>query len=117
MTPEMARRRAIGAGAGSGIGEPCARLLADRGASVGVVDVRGEAVARVVRGLSANGARAVGASCDVGSETEVTAAARRCGSTVVTRPDEPRDMCRGLSRATGRTSPYHRRRVDHTRRL
>ena len=26
-------------------------------------------------------------------------------------------LTRGLTRATGRTSAYHRRRVDHTRRL
>jgi NAD(P)-dependent dehydrogenase (short-subunit alcohol dehydrogenase family) len=39
MTPDMARRRAIvtGAGSGNAIGKACAGLLADRGASVGVV--------------------------------------------------------------------------------
>jgi NAD(P)-dependent dehydrogenase (short-subunit alcohol dehydrogenase family) len=73
MTPELAGRRALVTGAGSGIGEACVRLLADRGAAVGVIDVREDAVRRVVRELSASGARAVGGTCDVGSERDVAA--------------------------------------------
>jgi NAD(P)-dependent dehydrogenase (short-subunit alcohol dehydrogenase family) len=73
MTPELAGRRALVTGAGSRIGEACVRLLADRGAAVGVIDVREDAVRRVVRELSASGARAVGATCDVGSERDVAA--------------------------------------------
>ncbi len=73
MTPELAGRRAFVTGAGSGIGEACARLLAEGGAAVGVVDVRDDAVRGVVRELSAGGARVVGATCDVGSEAELAA--------------------------------------------
>jgi NAD(P)-dependent dehydrogenase (short-subunit alcohol dehydrogenase family) len=74
ITPELAGRRALVTGAGSGIGEACARLLAERGAAVGVIDVRDDAVHGVVRELSASGAKAVGARCDVGSEGELAAA-------------------------------------------
>jgi NAD(P)-dependent dehydrogenase (short-subunit alcohol dehydrogenase family) len=74
MTTELAGRRALVTGAGSGIGEACARLLAQGGAAVGLVDVRGEAVRRVVADLTASGARAVAATCDVASEADVAVA-------------------------------------------
>jgi NAD(P)-dependent dehydrogenase (short-subunit alcohol dehydrogenase family) len=58
-------------GAGSGIGEATARLLAQRGAAVGLVDLRAEAVLRVAGELEAAGARAIGRQCDVASEDGV----------------------------------------------
>ena len=80
MTPELAGRRALVTGAGSGIGKACAQFLAERGAAVGVADVRADAVRGVVRELSAGGARAVGATCDVGSEADVAATVEQVAS-------------------------------------
>jgi NAD(P)-dependent dehydrogenase (short-subunit alcohol dehydrogenase family) len=70
----LSGRRAIVTGAGSGIGEACARTLAAQGAAVAVLDIRVDAVNRVVADIEADGARAVGAECDVGSEDSVAAA-------------------------------------------
>jgi NAD(P)-dependent dehydrogenase (short-subunit alcohol dehydrogenase family) len=67
-------RRAIVTGAGSGIGAACARTLAAQGAAVAVLDIRDEGVERVVGELRETGARAAGATCDVGSEDSVAAA-------------------------------------------
>jgi NAD(P)-dependent dehydrogenase (short-subunit alcohol dehydrogenase family) len=77
----LAGRRAIITGAGSGIGEACARSLAAQGASVAVLDVRADAVERVVAELRADGARAVGALCDVGSEDSVASAVASASGT------------------------------------
>jgi NAD(P)-dependent dehydrogenase (short-subunit alcohol dehydrogenase family) len=78
MTPDgtlpLSGRRAILTGAGSGIGEACAHMLAAQGADVAVLDIRADAVERVVAELTAGGARAVGAECDVASEDSVAAA-------------------------------------------
>ena len=70
----LAGRRALVTGAGSGIGEACARLLAAQGAAVAVVDVRQDAVDRVVADLTSSQAMAAGAACDVCSESGVTMA-------------------------------------------
>jgi NAD(P)-dependent dehydrogenase (short-subunit alcohol dehydrogenase family) len=74
VSPALAGRRAIVTGAGGGIGEACARVFADQGAAVAVLDVRQEAVGKVVAELTAAGAQAVGARCDVGSEASVSTA-------------------------------------------
>jgi len=67
-------RRAVVTGAGSGIGEACAELLASQGAAVAVVDVRGDAAVAVAGRLGAAGARALALECDVASEPSVEAA-------------------------------------------
>jgi NAD(P)-dependent dehydrogenase (short-subunit alcohol dehydrogenase family) len=67
----LAERRAIVTGAGSGIGRACATLLARHGAAVAVADLRGHAVDCVVGDITADGGRAIGVTCDVGSEESV----------------------------------------------
>jgi len=56
---------AIITGAGSGIGEATARLMANEGASVVVADINGSAAERVAADLT----RAVGAEIDVSDES------------------------------------------------
>ncbi len=75
-TVPLAGRRALVTGGGSGIGEACTRLLAEQGAAVAVVDVRQDAVDRVVAELIGAEAVAVGAPCDVSSEASVVMAVR-----------------------------------------
>jgi NAD(P)-dependent dehydrogenase (short-subunit alcohol dehydrogenase family) len=72
----LAGRRALITGAGSGIGEACARLLASQGAAVAAVDVRDTAAERVAAELAAGGACAIAAPCDASSEPSVAAAIR-----------------------------------------
>lgn len=91
MTPDMARRRAIVTGAGKGIGGPCARLL----------------------GWLSTVAAAAGIA-RTGRTIELS---RLVSETVICVNLTCVFLTRGPTRATGRTSPYHRRRVDHTRRL
>jgi NAD(P)-dependent dehydrogenase (short-subunit alcohol dehydrogenase family) len=74
LSGEPVGRRAIITGAGSGIGEACARVLAEKGAADGVLDARSDAVRRVVNDLRADGAKASGFVCDVGTEDGVVAA-------------------------------------------
>ena len=50
-TPELAGRRAVVTGAASGIGEACARALAERGAHVVVADLDAEGAERVAQEL------------------------------------------------------------------
>jgi NAD(P)-dependent dehydrogenase (short-subunit alcohol dehydrogenase family) len=103
MGRPLAGRRAIVTGGGSGIGEACARLLHRRGAAVAVVDVREDAVDRVVAELTVTEAVALGVSCDVRSEASVAAAietaAGRLGgldtvvaSAGITRPGNTHDL-------------------------
>jgi NAD(P)-dependent dehydrogenase (short-subunit alcohol dehydrogenase family) len=84
----LAGRRALVTGAGSGIGQACARLLAEHGAAVAALDVRGEAAEQLAADLAASGLSAVAAECDVSSEAGVadavgTAAERLGGLDVV----------------------------------
>ena len=60
-------------GAGSGIGEACAKLLAERNANVIVADLSGDSAERVVEEIKAKGGKAVAVVCDVTDEEQVKA--------------------------------------------
>jgi NAD(P)-dependent dehydrogenase (short-subunit alcohol dehydrogenase family) len=62
---------ALVTGAGSGIGEATARLLAERGATVVVADLRAEAAEQVAADLVAGGAQALALAVDVADEAAV----------------------------------------------
>jgi NAD(P)-dependent dehydrogenase (short-subunit alcohol dehydrogenase family) len=62
---------AIVTGAGMGIGEAIARLFAEEGASVVVVDVDEQAGGETVAGITAEGGRATFIACDVGKAEQV----------------------------------------------
>jgi len=64
-------------GGGSGIGRRAAEQLVHHGARVSVLDLDGDAAARVVRGLDQSGTRAVALACDVTHEGELTLAIAR----------------------------------------
>ncbi len=65
---------ALVTGAGSGIGEATARLLAHNGLAVVVSDIDGEAVGRIVDGIVAEGGRAVANVADVSRAAHLEAA-------------------------------------------
>ena len=78
MSAPLDGRRALVTGAGSGIGEACAKLLSQQGAAVAVLDVREDAVRDVVAKLGASGRpKLVGVQCDVAQEATVEAAVAR----------------------------------------
>ena len=74
--PTFASQGVVVVGAGSGIGEACALLLADRGASVLCVDRDGEAAERTAAAASGDGGKAWGWQADVTDESSVAAAFR-----------------------------------------
>ncbi len=61
----VAAKVAIVTGGGSGIGEACSRMLADRGARVAVCDVHAEAAQRVADAITDNGGEAIAVTADV----------------------------------------------------
>lgn len=65
---------ALVTGAGSGIGEATARLLADNGLAVVVSDIDGAAVGRIVDEITGSGGRAVANVADVSRAADVEAA-------------------------------------------
>src|SRR5580704_15936017 len=71
---DLAERRAIVTGAGSGIGRACAALLARHGTAVAAADLRRDAIDGVVGEITADGGRAIGITCDVGDEESVAGA-------------------------------------------
>lgn len=71
-TSALAGRTAVVTGGGSGIGRSLARLLAQRGASVHVVDRDGAAAGAVATQVAADGGRAVAHTVDVTDIEQVT---------------------------------------------
>lgn len=64
-------------GAASGIGSASARMFAQQGMDVALLDVRAEALSAVVNSVNALGARAVGVVTDVADQRSVDAAAEQ----------------------------------------
>ena len=58
-------------GAGSGIGETTARMFAEAGASVVLVDINPSPIQRIADELKSKGYKAFAISCNVGKEEEV----------------------------------------------
>lgn len=72
-TAKLAERVAIITGAGGGLGAECARVLAEHGAAIAVVDINREAAEQVAGAINAQGGRALGLCTDVSNETAVQA--------------------------------------------
>lgn len=62
---------ALVTGGSSGIGEACARTLADRGAKLAIADLNGEGAEAVARDIRATGGEAVGLQVDVADAAAV----------------------------------------------
>ena len=60
-------------GAGSGIGEACTKLLAERNANVIISDISLDAAERVAKEIKAKGGKASAFACDVTNEEQVKA--------------------------------------------
>jgi NAD(P)-dependent dehydrogenase (short-subunit alcohol dehydrogenase family) len=68
---KLAGKRALITGAGSGIGRATAKLLAEQGVAVGVVDVDDDAAEQVASEISRAGGQAVFFQADVADEDQV----------------------------------------------
>uniref|UniRef100_A0A942T6L5 D-threitol dehydrogenase n=1 Tax=Neobacillus citreus TaxID=2833578 RepID=A0A942T6L5_9BACI len=83
LTNDFTGRTAVVTGGASGIGNAIARALADRGASVVVLDVRSEAAEHAASSLPGGATTHLGLGCDVADETSVAHAVDtvvdRCG--------------------------------------
>lgn len=80
MTGALAGKRALVTGAGSGIGAACARLMAEQGAAMAVLDVRPGAAGAVAAELRDAGATATEWDCDVADDAAIGAAAAGAAS-------------------------------------
>jgi NAD(P)-dependent dehydrogenase (short-subunit alcohol dehydrogenase family) len=72
---------ALVTGAAAGIGYATAKMFADAGASVALLDANGEAVGKAVESLRDGGHKAVALKCDVSNEQQVKASVERTVST------------------------------------
>ena len=77
---ELDGRTALVTGAGAGIGEACAQVLASSGASVLVVDLDEERAERVADGISGDGRTALAHAADVSDPEAVEAMVARAES-------------------------------------
>ena len=71
MTGVLTKKVAFVTGGGSGIGEACAKALAEAGAEVAIADVNLDSVHRVVADIAAAGGIAKAYSLDVSNDSEV----------------------------------------------
>ena len=76
MTKELNGQAMLVLGAGRGIGQACARLLAQRGAAVGVADLNNASVDETVALIRQDGGTADGYVLDAGQRDAVLAAAQ-----------------------------------------
>ena len=65
-------------GAGSGIGESTAKLFAQAGAGIALVDIHPEPIQRLADELNGKGYKAFAISCNVGKEEEVKKRRWKC---------------------------------------
>jgi NAD(P)-dependent dehydrogenase (short-subunit alcohol dehydrogenase family) len=72
-TIELTGKVGVVTGAGSGIGEACATLMASRGAKVLVADIDAEHAEQVAKAITAEGGVALAASIDVSDHSAVEA--------------------------------------------
>lgn len=70
-------RIAIVTGAGSGLGEECARVLSLHGARVAVADIHAESAERVAQSIRDGGGDALAVVADVGAEAPIQAMVQR----------------------------------------
>src|SRR5690242_19633698 len=65
---------ALVTGAGKGMGLATARMFAESGASVALVDIDGDLAAKQAERIIVEGGTAIGIACDVADEAQVSAA-------------------------------------------
>jgi len=71
---DLKGKSAFVTGAGSGIGEACALMLARQGASIAVVDLKMEVTQKVVEKINASGGKAIAIAADVSDDEQVAKA-------------------------------------------
>lgn len=74
MSGLLAGKRAVVTGGGSGIGRETARICAREGASVGVLDIDGEAAEATVEAITGSGGTAIALPADLRQESQVVGA-------------------------------------------